>query len=368
VRRLQQVIVTHQSDWGLHNRAEVESRRRVETFHLDHGEVLEVESRYWSPYWAFDALGEAPPLPFAHTDNTKQPSQRVMSKQAEELSALGKECDVLLWMHAFACYPQVAQQLKSVFKQSLLYFGDDCPGSSEIKTFPVARYFDALVYSMYVWNGDSGERAAARYAKEGLSRSYWYPMVTTVGLDAWVSDKSFDALSNAPRSIDLVWVGNAGFTIKRQLATRQLDRARQMAEDLRIMLYGFAMPHGELEGRTGPAPGRTVANLYSHSLCGANVAESSIFNTRLLDLWAMGVVQIVCDAHGELPEFGFVAGRHYLPWDGSAEHLLDHVRWCKANPAAIERIRLDASTQRRAFATKYNRDAAMTRAYADSLK
>jgi len=363
VIKIRQVIATHQSDWV----TGAPDTRWTEHHRLEDGRIVEVENRYWSTHNAFRVTGQVPPLPFPMTDNTRTPNDCVLQRQLEELEHVAKDCDVIYWQHAHACYPTVAQHLKRLFKQSILYFGDDCPGSSEIKTFPVARFFDALIYSMLVWNGDTGEHAATKYAEQGLSRSYWYPMSTSNGVMEWITKNQFMPLEATVRPFDLVWVGNAGFTTRRQGITAHMVIARG-APDLNCKLYGFAMPDGELDSRARPDVGFPCAALYSYALCGANVAESSIFNCRLQDLWETGVIQIVNDAHHELAEFGFVDGEHYLSWDGSAQHLMDRIRWCKTNARAVEKMRLDAFMKRRAFASTYNHGMALARAYADFLK
>lgn len=362
VIKLKQVVADLYPEW----QTPYPGDRWTESRRLTDGRVVEVECRRWSPHAAYAIVGEPHPILFPHIDNTRLPSDAVYNVQLSHLHDLSKECDVILWQHAHACYPSVAQHLKTLFKQSLLYFGDDCPGSSETKTFPIARYFDALLYSMWV-RSENGEKTAAKYAEHGLARSYWYPMTTSAGVAEWIRDAGF-IVDDRVRPIDLVWVGQAGYTQRRWEITRRMEDARGISPNQRWELRGFRMSGGDLEGREQPKPGSACASMYSYSLSGANVAESSIFNCRLQDLWECGVIQIVNDAHGELPQFGFVDGEHYLSWDGSAQHLVARVDWCRSNPAAVSKMRQAAFQQRRVFASKHNRDAALVQAYEDFLK
>jgi hypothetical protein len=163
--KIKQLNVIHDPAWG----------KWPDTNDDDYSDVLairgnrlvdgiEVETRIYPAYMAFATAGNKQlPIDYQWIDNTKLPGQAVLEQQIEDLKQYGAGCDVIFWDHAKNCYPPVAEYIPQLFKLAILPFADDCPGSSEIKTFPVARYFDALFYQMKVWDFATGERTADKY-------------------------------------------------------------------------------------------------------------------------------------------------------------------------------------------------------------
>jgi hypothetical protein len=326
--------------------------------------------RQYDPYSVY--LGESLPAgmpPRGREINNLEwlPSAAGQARMIADLERLSKECDVVVWDSAIQCSPAVAEHLKRLFPVSVLYFGDDCPGSSEIKTFPIARYFDAMIYSMHVWNADTGERAIARYGREGIQKFYFLPMVCSHGLTAWIADAKFDPLAPRTKDIDLIWAGSAGFTDRRRWTMGHITEAANRHPEHRCRLHGYGMRDGHINDHP-KGLAYEVAALYSRSLCGVNMPESSIFNCRLFDLWETGVVQLAHDPHGELRDFGFVDGEHFLYWNGDGEHLMGLVQQCKDNPPWAAEIARKAYLKRQEFSAEHTREKAMSRLYEDHFE
>jgi hypothetical protein len=66
---------------------------------------------------------------------------------------------------------------------------------------------------------------------------------------------------------------------------------------------------------------------------GVNPQQSSIFNSRLVDLWRAGVVQLIHDPLGELAPYGILAGVHYVAFDGSYDDLVRQAKHIHSHPA-----------------------------------
>jgi hypothetical protein len=295
-------------------------------------------------------------------NNTILPDPRVLAQIESDLRGYAAAgCTVLYWEHAYQCFPTVMEVIAPLFKWRILSFADDAPGSSESKTFPVARFFDALYHCMYVRDLATGERVADVYHALGIPYCRFQLLGPTGGLDAALAQRHFTITDKAARiragdhQTDLCFVGAS-------IASRAalLGGLGTVPGDVRARL------HGRIGLRDGPLlpandDGATLVPLYMESLFGFNVPHSSIFNTRLFDLWCCGVVQVVYDPNHELDVIGAKAFEHYLPFDGTAEELVRVVREWRARRADLAELVLRAH----AFVVAAREASTWTSAHAD---
>lgn len=357
---LEQVIVTHRARWNSdawnkwpetpdRNYSEILARRWNTQFEID-GTTFEVTNRFYPAYLPFIKSGTEPPVPFPTIDARRSPSSNALAVMAADLSQLGKECQVVLWEHAYQCYPAIAHRLREWFKLSILQHGDDCPAVSPIRTLPICAGFDALYYSMFIYDCITGQRTRDVYVMHGLSDCRFKSSNESVGLRKWISDSGFkieDKLEQVRQGVvpvGFVWVGASAMNCLRDDVLRNLYNSRSKIADAvgAIAIHsknGFGGPllpldHGEGEGYV-------VAGLYAKSLFGFNGPVSSIWNTRTIDLPLLGVAPIVYDPHEELKQEGFFPEEHYIPFDHDLGKMLATLSDWKRRPdelsALIER-------------------------------
>jgi hypothetical protein len=382
--RLRQVIVTHDAKWGkwpdTHDKDYSDVLAKRVEWHF--GE-LTVECRYLPAYKCYlDAGLPGAVVPtFPWIDNTVKPLPPVMDAQLAALKAAAADCHAVLWEHSYQCWPEVAQYVPRLFKLAALSFGDDCPGSSDVKTFPVARNFDALIYTMYVWDQASGKLTHNEYADRGLGACYHIATGPSMGLAEWLRRERFSVsqkaaeirAGNLPR-VGLCWVGfGHGGNPMRAALIKALNALPVEVDGVgKVALYGISMRDGHLGVRNplhqDDAMGQTLAPLYVNSALGVNIQQSSIFNSRLIDLWLCGVGQIICDPHGELERYGIRAGEHYIAFDGTPEGMLAAAREWSAKPEALADLIERAAEKAALFSAESSWTAAYGRMYADFLK
>jgi len=376
--QIKQLVVDHLHEWGRWpdcdnaDYADAMNWRGKSVY--QHGDLeIEVESRYYPVYKAFAEVDRDLPIAFPWIDNTKEPSLAVQDQMLADLRKLAAECDVVLWNHAKNCYPRVAKHLPELFGLAILPFADDCPGSSEIKTFPVAMYFDAFYYQMYIWDFETGVKTHDKYAAVAPNlKPYFKCQNESTGLldglgNIWFNVNEKIALIRQGRMppIDLVFVGNGAAWHWRQKFIDELNAAD--FGDLHSALYGAKMRDGVLGAGPGAACGYLVGKLYTQALCGVNPQVSSIFNGRLIDLWACGVIQFIYDPHEELRLQGFEEGTHYLGFDGTAADLIARVEDVKKDPGRCADIIQAAHETMVKYQTERSTNAVYAQIYADWL-
>ena len=296
---------------------------------IRYGKHVYVEERYYPVYYPYVAVGGVCPEGIGVVDNTRQPPEAVASRMREDLLALSKECDVLHWHSVLECYPSVMEALRGAFRLSFFSFADDCPGSSETRSFVVAGYFDAAIHSMRTWSVETKELVADKYRALGVKRTYCALSQITHGLLAGARDLGFQpeqraALveSGADLDYDLVFIGQPCWGSWRHTFLTKLADLRRRSP-LRVGLFGAGMPDGELAPRNHPeGPGYPCADVYLRSRMGLNVQLSGLYNTRLMDCWMLGVPQLIWDPCGDMAAIGALPGVHYIPFDGTPEGLL----------------------------------------------
>lgn len=258
-------------------------------------------------------------------------SEAVIEQQLADLREYAKYCKVIYWPHARRLHKRVTSELPSLFPLRILRFGDDCPGSSEKKTFPFAEDFNVLVYHMHVWRYDTGERTDAKYASLGVPYRRLSLLGSTTGLQRYLRTDQFsvgekaDDLVKKGRypTLGLVWVGcytTLNLARKRFMDDMAIVRKQLHTAGLRTKLHGAGYKVGD--GLLTPFrvdDGATIGPLYTNALFGVNFPMSSLFNTRLFDLWLCGTVQLIHDKNNELAGFGAIPFVHYLPFDGTAD-------------------------------------------------
>lgn len=383
--RVEQVVITHDHAWGKWpdtrdtDYAPVLARRWVGRYRRGDA-VVEVTSRFLPAYLGHVRAGvlELPAaVRFPAIDNTVPPAEAVRAAQRALLAEAARDCRVVVWDHAHQCFPDVACALPGLFRLAILPFADDCPGSSEVKTFPVARYFDALYHQMLVWDDRTGARVADKYRALGLPYARFLPQGTTAGLREALADAGFDLAAKAARvasgelTPQLVFVGfvyRDGSRRGATLADLAARRGELAAAGVPVRMHGVGAPDGELLPRQVALPGRVFAPLYAGATFGVNAPVSSIFNSRLFDLWTAGVAQLVDDRHGELAELGFLPGEHFLPFDGTFDGLRDAVLSALARPDDLAGLIARAHAAAEAFVARHNPTSAYADIYHDHLE
>jgi len=324
--------------------SELESRRSKTTYRRG-ADSIEVTTRFHSAFSAYPRSGvmilPTEFQPAGHIDNTKVPPDQVVSMQVKELQSLAKECQVIRWLHGHQCSPAVAAEMKRLFPLTILCFGDDCPGSSEKKTFPVWKYFDALLHRMYIWDYESGLSVPQAYTKygqgSGTGRFYHHVGGPTDHLTTWLTEHPEHGLEKKCPSRPFGFLGAHG-----QLCPHRFNFIKDLCSKRALLpqpasLYGHGMPEGYLPILGTEAIGQTAARLYSDVATSMNIPMSSIFNGRFHDLPLSGVQQILHDKHGELSMVGLYPDEHYLQFDGTVNSLIEtahkaHESWPSNQP------------------------------------
>ena len=375
VTKIKQLTVDWQPSWGKwpdtddKDYTSVLTGRTTTTYERG-GDSIEVEERFLPAYMAFASCGEELPITHQWIDNTKLPSQAVIDRQIADLQSFGAECDVIHWPHARNCYPEVAKHIPELFKLAILSFADDCPGSSEIKTFPVAQWFDAFYYQMKIWDFATGAVTADKYAEVAPNlKPYFKGQNESAGLIEGIENLYFnpgpkaDAIESGYLPVvDFVFLGYRAWHWRGDFCN-SLNGAD--FGDLKSALYGQDMRDGMLGNGPGGKCGYEAAKLYSQSLIGVNPQVSSIFNGRLIDLWTCGVVQMVHDPHGELASEGFIEGEHFVSFDGSTADCIGKAKELKADPKRCARIIRAAFMQAMQYQREKSTPAVYASIYAD---
>jgi len=331
------VVATHRPEWGRwpdtddRDLAAVMDEPPVDRTMTYRGREFIVREHLYPVYEAFLALDLPLDRHYSELNNMRPLPAEISQRHVEQLRRFADErgCKVLWWEHAHLCRPQSIHGVKDVFPLKTLHFGDDAPGSSESKTFPVCDGFDALYYTMLVWDFDRGLLTADQYTDRGLDHPFFVPSTRSAGLDEWCHEHAFD-INAKVRAIragslqDTVWVGAMGGCQWRKDLLRALGKREPAwrASLGPLRLHGSNMLHGVAEPyEAGAGMGRACAAVYEDGLFGFNLQHSSIYNTRLRDLWVMGVCQIIHDRHDELATIGAVPWVHYVPFNGGLDDL-----------------------------------------------
>lgn len=286
--------------------------------------------RFYDPYSAYvdEGLPPGQPPQGRFTNNLAWvPSQAVLDRMVRDLESLSHEYQVLWWDSAIQCFPYVARHLKRLFRLVIMNFGDDMPGSSEIKTFPVAEHFDVLIHAMYVWDFETGKTVPEVYAEHGLPDCRfiaWGP--TEADYDEEWFERKLERLRSASLPVDLLWMGGSGISLHRRKVLADLASGGIPNSHF----HGNGMRDGWWEG--------PPSTWYAAAKFGLNVPESSLFNGRFSDLCMSGTVQLAYDPHKELERFGFQDGVSYLRFDGTPAGAMRQMAPYRGDGEALARI------------------------------
>lgn len=323
---------------------------------------------------SYDAIQfRALPPTHPHINNLVMEPEPVKARMREHLREFAKQCDAILWCHAYHCNDDVASTIPDLFGLRILSFGDDCPGSSDVKTFPICRHFNALYHSMYTWSFEGGEDVGKMYRDRGVAKTYFKSSTESAGLFERMKEIDFefeDKVSKIERGelppIDLAYVGHFAGHPQR---TNLLQQAHSLTPaDMTARFHGVQAPHGELGDRVRKEGcGYDLPPLYIDTLFGINPQMSSIFNTRLMDLWLMGVAQLIYDPHRELERNGFLPDVHYIPFSGNAEHLWTQIRYWKQRPAELAALIRRAHEHVTEYMQTHSVNATFARIYGEWL-
>lgn len=351
---IRQVTVCDDPAWGCWPASPVSDYTAVnESIHIEHYGDITVDNRILPAYRCIDETDKTLPITYPWIDNTRRPSASAMRRMVALLAEAAETSDVIVWDHAKNCWPEVARAIPGLFKLSILPFADDCPSSTELKTLPVVRHFDAVLHFMDVWCLATGERVADVYRTASPSiRCYHAPSNESPGLMEWIASSGFDVSAKAAAiragvlpDVPHAFVGDLGGGWRKELLSGLADVLKPPSA-----FYGVDQRDGILRGRTvvmpmgdsvpvySPTCGSPCAELYARTLFGVNPQASSLFNTRLMDLWRCGVVQLIHDPHGELAGHGWMPWTHYLPFDGTAADALFVMAKAKQDLAALASI------------------------------
>lgn len=380
MREFKQLYIGAKPEWGKWptsddtDFSELISRDQVNEHLNVEGESVRIITRTLPIHSIYSVISyrEKPPE-YPAIDNTLRPHAKIEKEQERVLSEMSQGMDGIYWDHVHHCHSSIAHVIPNLAPVRVINFADDCPNSSEHKTIPVAKYFTDLIHSMNVWDFGSGKRVSDLYAENGLSSCYFAPNGRTAGLDQGIDDIGFDFEERVDRiergiypKIDLGYVGLLGGNKYRRSILRRL--AVGDIQGISVKAYGFGFPGGELGDRRDPLGcGYFFPNLYSNVLFGLNAQMSSLFNTRLMDLWYMGVAQLIHDPHGEMGERGFLDGIHYIEFDGSAEDMREKILDWKSRPKDLAQMLRKARKDSVEFLAEHNSGRALARIYLRSL-
>lgn len=325
--------------------------------HVENIGGVPAETRVYDPYSAYpldEPLPTGQPYGRAINNLLWKPSSHAIETMASDLAALAPSWPVLYWDSAIQCFPEVACQLRRLFRLTILGFGDDLPGSSNLKTFPVARWFDVLFHNMHIYDRATGRTVPQVYAARGLSDCRfvaWGPMEPVY--DEAYFDRKIQAMQDGVLDFDLAWVGSAGLTPARH----RLIRAVEALGAPRWALFGPEMAAGLWP--------ELPSSLYARSLFGLNAPEGSFFNGRFADLMCSGTIMLAHDPWGELSHFGFVDGEHFIGFDGTAAGLAATVEARRGDRCGLARIARAGRTRFLDYRAEFDMDRVLGKVLRD---
>lgn len=341
------------------------------------GETVKVIVRWYPVFRAYAMAGVSPPLHHPYINNSINPPQSVMDAMHYDLMCIANDgCKLLFWEHAYQCYPPVAQFLKGMFAHSVLIHCDDAPGSTEIKTLPIARFFDSAIVGNIIWNA-SGEKTKDLYRRMGINDTHYLALSTTGGFMEGLAeqiglpkkaeegigiaplrhgfggartgyagvgekpgidlDRRIDQIRRGAYSNDVVFVGGCMGPHRAKFNTAE-SAACLASAGIRNRILGIGMRDGPLMPRDPATLGRTVAKLYLDSFAALNIQFIGLMGTRPFDAWASGTLLVQWDPVGELADLGVVAGIHYAAYDGTIPGLISTIRYYQSHLDETEEI------------------------------
>jgi hypothetical protein len=319
--------------------------KRQDGHYTINGEPVTVRMR-WYPVHRTYIGANIHVLPVQHPFivNTMPPPQPVLDWWVRDLEALAASgVTLVLWEHAYQCYPPVAQHLKRLFKHSILIHGDDCPGSTEIKTAPIAQYFDSVFHGNLIWTAP-GEKTADLYHRLGVQDTHYLTLGPTGGFTPTLPggapfdlDQRIQQLSEQRYLHDVVFAGSMMGTY-RQRYNEPEATALFNAAGLKVKLYGVGMRDGPLVPRIPSTIGKPVGQLYAAAFSTVNIQFIGLISTRSYDAWSSGTLLVQYDPVHELDPIGILPGVHYAHYDGTVQGLINTVRYYQHHFDEAERI------------------------------
>jgi len=384
MKTIEAAIIGYRPDWqkwpdtGDTNYDSVLLQRNDTLYDL--GDLGDVTLRTrWYPIHRGYAVANHLQLPMQHPfiNNLMNPWMPVLDAMIYDLECLANDgVQLVIWEHAYQCYPYVAQHLKRIFKHSVLIHCDDSPGATEIKTDPIAKFFDSAIVGNLIWT-TAGEKTKDLYARWGVIDTHYLALSTTGGFmeglaDAhgWVKPRE-DGVGIAPlrhgfggaqtgysgppchgrldldrrmaqlrakdydHDLSFVGGGMGGFRplLNHPTTTQTFNQA-----GLRTVVAGIGMRDGPLMPRDPATLGHTVAGLYLRSFAALNVPFIGLMGTRPFDAWASGTLLVQHDPVGELDGIGVRPGVHYADFDGTIAGLVQAVRYYQQHMDEAEAI------------------------------
>jgi len=343
MRTIEGVIVGYQNVWRKWPDSEdrdyssVLAKRELREYTVA-GESIVVCMRWYPAHRAYVLAGvNKTPVWHPSINNTVLPPQSVMDAMLKDLTDIANDSVTLCyWEHAYQCYPYVAQHLKRIFKHSILMHADDCPGSTELKTEPIAKYFDSVIHGNVIWH-PNGELTSSLYNRLGIQDTHYVALGVSAGfmkgLDNELSvgqvfsvEDRIEQLREGGYSYDMVFVGGA-LGDQRAILNEDKTTALFKAAGLRTRILGVGMRDGTLHPRIPPDLGTPVAAVYLSAFSVLNMPMVGLMGTRPFDAWASGTLLIQQEMTHELRHLGILSGEHYAPFNGTMEDLIRVVRY-----------------------------------------
>ena len=351
------LVVEHSPEWKKWPDTEDEDYTSVHegawTNVHEQGDIrIVVNSHYYPIYEAFSKTGHSlsegvHPLAI---NNLRIPPSKVIDQIIADLHFYGKDCQILSWPHLRHCYAPVAGKIKEIFNFAVFCFCDDCPQSSEYKSFPAAHGFDVGQYQMYIWDYTTGVLTGDRYKEFNLANPVFSPprggtsyFSQYLAEDGFTEEKRLHDIREGALPVGLVYVGANGYP--NPLRCTFLDLLNEHDDEIEdllskpLRLWGYRMRDGVLGERNVPVgDGFFVAPEYNRSLFTINYPVSSLFNARLLDCWEAGVIQLIPDIHNELDTIKARDGEHFIKFDGSFDDMREKLAIWKDRPLRLANI------------------------------
>lgn len=321
---IHQVIVCHNFQWNKWPDTEDKDYQEIlDTPYIYDCGPYRVHASILPVYLPYIETGEEATVLYPQIDNTAPVPPAVIANLLEHLKCLASTHNTLVWEHAKACPPEVADKLKSLFNLTALYSGDDCPNSSPKKTFPIVQGFDDVFTRMHVWDFETGETTEQKFTALG-ARTFMAPNHPSPGVlkavqRAEVKEKISRCRQGHMPRVPFVFIGNS--YVGNPIRDTLLECLNNGAPNT-WGLYGHGMRDGVLAPHgLQDAAGAAVVEKYKDAYFSVNPQNSSLFNGRLLDLALCGVVQMIHDPWNELASIGLRPHKHFLPFTGSIANL-----------------------------------------------
>ena len=292
--------------WGHHGAMVPRTQQMLGMFRRAGYEITDINHR--------EFLGENRTYSSAELSERYRNNYEPLARLYATVRQRSRDYDAFMVLYDNVYIPEYLRSLDGIYK---VYFCDDDPEGSEVRSRPYVRAFDYSFAAAV--NFDAKTRAWQKYIDWGARRAGWYPAAFGIAPDDYDRELTGEVIEAEERPLDVVFIGAADpCKVERILEFRRL---------VNMDIYGSGWSrYLNRKGAPRSLPSRVIASLvrapqdvfklpperlvptYRATKIGFNIHESyGPCNRRMYSLAANGVMQI-CDCPESINEV-FESGR-----------------------------------------------------------